>query len=272
MDQQFRQAIEQLGPNPDPQQAAAIAMRFGKPDLAVQFANQVEARKSREAIAGQTDLRTREMAAEREATRRELAGESGLLRRELAGQTDITRRDLAAQADATRRELAANNEALRLQLAGGKKQEREEQKGATADYATLLTDRLNTLLADNPRSATGIFAPVVRATEAVVNSLAPGAIGSQATITSQTKEQLITVLSQLRGGGQGRLSNQDMRRIDTAIGQINSGTQEGMAQGLSDTYDLIDTLQGKPARSGKGVTRPIGSPVPAPPPGFTVDR
>jgi hypothetical protein len=67
----------------------------------------------------------------------------------------------------------------------------------------------------------------------------------------------------------GKLSNQDMARVDRAIGQINSGTQEGMLQGLADTYDLIDTLQGKPARSGKGVNKPI---TPPPPPGFQVDK
>lgn len=157
---------------------------------------------------------------------------------------------------------------LRRETAGAK----QEQRGATGDYAELLTNRLNTLLEENPRSATGIFAPVVRATEAVVNAFAPGAIGSQAIISSQTKEQLITVLSQLRGGAMGRLSNQDMRRVDTAIGQINSGTQEGMAQGLSDTYDLIDTLQGKPARSVRGITKPITRPViPQPPPGFRLN-
>jgi hypothetical protein len=157
--------------------------------------------------------------------------------------------------------------------AGARAEERAEQRSSMADYATLLTDRLNTLVTDNPRSATGIFAPLVRATEAVVNSVAPGTLGSQATISAQTKEQLITVLSQIRGGGMGRLSNQDMRRVDTAIGQINSGTPEGMAQGLSDTYDLIDALQGKPPRSNAGKTRPIGRPgVPPPPAGFRVDQ
>ena len=120
MDAQFRQAIEQLGPNPDPQQAAAIAMRFGKPDLAVQFANQVEQRKLRETLAGQTDVTRRDLATQQETMRRDLAARDEALRRQLGGQTDQTRRDIAAQTDATRRELAARDEALRRDLASGK--------------------------------------------------------------------------------------------------------------------------------------------------------
>ena len=120
MDQQFRQAMGQLGPNPDPQQAAAIAMKFGKPDLAVQFANQVEQRKLRETLAGQTDVTRRELATQQETMRRDLAAREEALRRQLGGQTDQTRRDIAAQTDVTRRELAARDEALRRDLAAGK--------------------------------------------------------------------------------------------------------------------------------------------------------
>ena len=134
-------------------------------------------------------------------------------------------------------------------LSKPKLSDREEQKGAMADYAETLVSRLETLLDSDPRSTTGMFSAPVRGVEAITNAVVPGAIGSQATIAKQTKEQLISVLGQVRGGGAGRLSNQDMRRVDTAIGQLNTGTPEGMAQGLKDARELINTMKG-------GGTRP----------------
>lgn len=124
-----------------------------------------------------------------------------------------------------------------------------KQRDAAGQQAELLNARLEKILTENPRSATGIFSPIVRGTEATVNSINPGTIGSQATISRQTKEQLIGVLGQIKGGGAGRLSNQDQRRVDTAIGAISSGTPESMSQGIKDTYDLIDSLRGRSPRS-----------------------
>lgn len=138
MDAQFRQAIGALGPNPDPSQAAAIAMKFGKPDLAVQFANQVENRKLRETLVGQTDLRMRELAAGREATQRQLAQQADLTRRELAGQADVTRRELAASGQALRRELAASRPPRVTPF------ESELQKKTAQDYAKATQDAAKT--------------------------------------------------------------------------------------------------------------------------------
>ena len=116
MDQQFRQAIEQLGPNPDPQQAAAIAMRFGKPDLAVQFANQVEARKSREAISE----------------------ENRISRQTLAAQTQQGAAERAAADRASREQIAAEGRANRLAIAGMREPPapivQTDEQGNTAIY------------------------------------------------------------------------------------------------------------------------------------------
>lgn len=172
----------------------------------------------------------------------------------LARMADATRRELAAMGDATRRETAAMSDATRRDVAAmvgdrssSKERDKKEQKGAMADYAETLVTRLETLLKTDPRSTTGLLSGITRGMEAVVNTAAPGAIGSQATVARQTKEQLISVLGQIRGGGQGRLSNQDMRRVDTAIGQLSSGTPEGMAQGLSDARELINAMKGHSA-------------------------
>lgn len=130
-------------------------------------------------------------------------------------------------------------------------QDKQEQKGAMADYAETLISRLETSLSTDPRSTTGMFSPLIRGAEAVTNAVAPGTIGSQATIASQSKEQLLSVLGQIRGGGAGRLSNQDMRRVDTAIGQLSSGTPEGMAQGLKDARELIGAMRGNGAQQDR---------------------
>lgn len=130
-----------------------------------------------------------------------------------------------------------------------RQQEKEEQKSAVADYAESLVNRLSTIQTNNPRSVAGILAGPTRGMETIINSAVPGAIGSEATIARQTKEQLIGILNQLRGGSMGRLSNQDMARVDSALGAISSGTAEGLQQGMKDVLDTIDVLRGKPARS-----------------------
>lgn len=140
-----------------------------------------------------------------------------------------------------------------------KKEEEDQKKEAAAQYAEMLAGRLEQLLSENPRSVTGTFSAPVRGFESLANAIAPGSVGSEATIASQTKEQLINIMAQIRGGGMGRLSNQDMRRVDAAIGQINSGTQAGMAQGIKDVYDTIDILRGRPARSA-GATGSFATP------------
>jgi hypothetical protein len=274
MEQQFRSELGALGPNPSQEALTQLASKYVGPK---ELLTSQQSSLDRKNALKMKELEIIQQHNNRMAEIRQRGEDVATTQRLLQQQAQMFQKQMAAFQVANRPEQppivipdpnspSGFKYGTRAQAIGGpapapvasaRAAERNEQRAATGDYAELLTDRLNTLLSENPRSATGIFAPVVRATEAVVNSLAPGAIGSQATISAQTKEQLITVLSQLRGGSQGRLSNQDMRRIDTAIGQINSGTSEGMAQGLADTYDLIDTLQGKPARSGKGLTKPI---------------
>ena len=121
------------------------------------------------------------------------------------------------------------------------------QRQNAADYALSLVDRLESSLKANPRSTTGMASGLVRGFEAAANTAVPGVVGSQGTIAAQTKEALITALNDLKKGGAGRLSNQDMMRIDRSIGQLTTGTPEAMAGGLKDTRDLITILRGSSA-------------------------
>lgn len=104
LENQFR---TEIGSGPfDPEKAAQAAIRAGRPDLAVQFHNQIEARKSRELIAEQNRIAVQERTTQAESLRRELAAQAESGRNERAQSEERLRRELAAAMAANRPEPA----------------------------------------------------------------------------------------------------------------------------------------------------------------------
>ena len=99
-EQGFRNELGKLGPNPDPQQAANLAMRFGKPEIAFQLFNQLEQRKSRETIAEENRI------AQGQRT-----DEMNRLRGDISRAGIESREDIAARDRALRGEIAAGRPA-----------------------------------------------------------------------------------------------------------------------------------------------------------------
>lgn len=291
-EQAYRAAISGLGTNPTDEQMAQVASQYAGPDKALDVLQRSQDRRStlqqramefqERMIQANDALAARiQQAKDANASREQIAQMQIEGRQQLQTMMLDGRRSLAALAGSMRQPPAphittddqgriiaidrsgvaspvtmADGSQVRgaPKAADARKADAAEQRQSTAQFANILVSRLEGLLESDPRSVTGLASGITRGMEAIANTAAPGSMGSQATIAKQTKEQLLTVLSQIRGGGMGRLSNQDMRRADSAIGAINSGTPEGMAQGLKDTRALINVMSGND--SGAAPTQP----------------
>jgi hypothetical protein len=118
-----------------------------------------------------------------------------------------------------------------------------DQKQQLIQVAEVVMSDLEKSLKNNSRSTVGLGVPIVRGVEAVGQLVAPGAIGSQATLAAQNKQQLVQLGAQVLGGSLGRLSNQDTQRIQEGMGMINSGTEEGLKKGIDHFRTVINTAK-----------------------------
>ena len=105
-------------------------------------------------------------------------------------------------------------------------------------HALSLVNDLDKLLADNPRSTTGILSSTIRGIEAVGDAISPGSYSSNATIAEQKKEALLLAIKTVFSG-KAFDSRDEQIRFEKAIGKTGLGTKAGMEEGSKDMKELL---------------------------------
>jgi hypothetical protein len=99
-EQRQRQFEAEIGAAQTPEQQIAVATKYGAPKDVLHWISTSKDRQATidatRATQAQTDLRHREIAADREATRRDIAGNADTLRRDLEQRDEALKRELAA--------------------------------------------------------------------------------------------------------------------------------------------------------------------------------
>lgn len=224
----FRSAV--AGANGDMTQIASAAVRFGKPEVAVNIYNAQEQRQARkEQQAALLEQRQNELQArmeDKQATREQQAAYQQMI-------ADLRRQSLAVQAEIAR----GNQELKRLQLemGGGQKADKAAQQVGTAlEKAGIPSTIAVVREAESALEKPGVTEWVTGPKSSIPDLLAP----QDAKFARQAVQKLFNITLKDRSGA--AVTNQELERLKAEFGTGVFKTPEQLTNAITQAKRIID--------------------------------